>query len=226
MRCHRRTLPSTLAAGLLLALAAPARAQDEAPGPPPPKPYRVGVKVPPLRLPDLAGKEVTLVDEESEHVTVLVFWSLRDPIARRYLPGLESIRRDYEEKGVKLFLVDSNRDELTSGAEDPLDRLREFVREEEVRIPLLIDMRNVLADDFGAVSANHCFVIGATRRLAYMGAIDDDPHGKLARAKRPVRPFLRDALDAVLRGETPPETWTRPQGRPIKRWPAAAEEDG
>jgi peroxiredoxin len=198
-------------------------AQDEPAIAAPEKPYKLGVRVPPLRLPDLDGKETTVVDEDTENVTAIVFWSLRDPIAQRYLPKLEELRQDFAEQGVQLFLIDSNRDEITSAATDPLEKLRKFTRDKNVRIPILVDMKNVIADDFGAVSANHVFVLGSTRRLVYHGAIDDDPRGKREEEGRDVRPFLRDALAATLLGEKPPETWTRPTGRPIKRWPSSTE---
>lgn len=202
---------------------APLAAGQEPAKPPPPKPYKLGVQVPPIRLPDLDEKSTVVVDEDTDSVTVIVFWSLRDPISRAYAPKLEAIRRDYADKGVRLFLIDSNKDELEAGNADPLDKIKKYVHDENVRIPILLDRENVIADDFGAPSANQVYVLGSTRKLVYMGGIDDDPRGDKAEQGLEVRTWLRDALDATLRGEAPEAPWTRPTGRPIKRWPKAGE---
>jgi len=213
-----RRLAGLLAGGLLCAAAV---GQDGAAFQPPEKPYKLGVQVPPLRLPDLDGKLTTIVDEDTENVTAIVFWSLRDPVAQQYLPKLEQLRKDFADQGVRLFLINSNRDELTAATTDPLEKLRKFVRDENVLLPILVDMENVVADDFGAVCANHAFVLGSTRRLVYRGAIDDDPRGKRAKDGRDVTPYLREALAAAVNGDPQPELLTSPTGRPIKRWPKA-----
>lgn len=222
---YRQTHLMRGVAGLLIGglLGASVHGQDGTPFQPPQKPYKLSVQVPPLRLPDLDGKLTTLVDEDTENVSAVIFWSLRDPVARSYLPKLEQLRQDLAGDGVQLFLINSNRDELTAATTDPLEKLRKFVRDQNVRIPILVDMENVVADDFGAVCANHTFVLGSTRKLVYRGAIDNDPRGKLAKAGRDVTPYLREALEAAVNGDPQPELLTSPTGRPIKRWPKVDE---
>ena len=68
--------------------------------------------------------------------------------------------------------------------------MRKFTRDKNVRIPLLIDMENVIADDFGAVSANHVFVLGSTRRLVSApgspsGPITVEAHAMIPSVSRP-----------------------------------------
>lgn len=191
-----------------------------------------------VTLPDLEGTEHTLFprpkdpekrnEVEGGTVTVLVFWSLRDPLSRAYVPKVEDLAREFAERGVRVYLVASNHDEITAGVKDPVDRIRQFVADEKVTLPILLDHGNHLADRFGAVCANHSFVIGSDRIVKYAGGIDDDPQGKLERAGRDVARWLRDAVQATLEGGEIEKPNTRPSGRPLKRAPvpAPAEKSG
>ena len=181
----------------------------------------------PIELTDLQGRTHTLFPRRKvdRRVVVLVFWSLRDPISRRYVEQLGTLRADHARDPVDVYLVNSNHDEITSAWADPLERLRGFARDEELEIPMLIDPGNALADRFAAMSNNHAFVIDRGLIVRYAGGIDDDARGKRRARGQDVHPWLRDALEAVLKGVDPEQPLTRPAGRPIKRAPKEAEKD-
>jgi thiol-disulfide isomerase/thioredoxin len=215
-------------APLLLLLAPFAAAlQEPPPAAPAPaalsKPYQVGSRVTDeIRLPDLAGREHALLAENEGRALVLVFWSFQDPVSRAYLPLLEELAEQRAER-LRLVLIDSNHDELTAGAADPLDKIRRHFEQEKIALPLLLDRGNRLADDFGAIANGHAFLLDANRILRYQGGIDDDPRGERRKLAQPVKSWLAEGIDLVLRGEKieRSETWTRPAGRPIKRAPSA-----
>ncbi len=217
-------LPLALTTLLLL----PAR-QEPAPAVPPAvKPYKVGTRLTDeIVLPDLAGKEHKLFEENPERVIVLVFWSFQDPVSRAYVKELTGIQRARKER-LALYLVDSNHDELVAGTGDPLDKVRRYFEQEKIELPLLVDRDNRVADDFAAISNNHAFALDANRTLRYQGGIDDDPRGERREKEGPVQDWLRTAVDTLLRGEKLPasETWTRPSGRPIKRAPKTTPKPG
>ena len=53
----------------------------------------------------------------------------------------------------------------------------------------------------------HVFVLDKDRKIAYMGAVDDNKQ-----AKQVEKHYLRDALDALLTGKKPPAEVTQQFG--------------
>jgi len=64
---------------------------------------------------------------------------------------------------------------------------------------------------YGAKSTPHLFVIDAQGKLAYAGAIDDDPRGRGASVD-----YVDSALRALAAGERPDPASTRPYGCSMK----------
>ncbi len=65
--------------------------------------------------------------------------------------------------------------------------------------------------DYGAKVTPHVFLLDKDRKVAYIGAVDDNNNPKAAKVK-----FVRDALDALLAGKEPPKTQTEARGCTIK----------
>jgi hypothetical protein len=65
---------------------------------------------------------------------------------------------------------------------------------------------------FGAKTTPHLFVISKDGKLAYNGAIDDDPRGD----KETRTNYVRLAVDSLLKGETVATTTTKPYGCSVK----------
>lgn len=215
------TLSGRIAVPFALALlGAVLGAQQAKPAPAqrPTKPWKLEQRLTEeLTLPDLAGKNHELFAEHPRRALLLVFWSWRDPVSRFYAPYLAELQRTHAET-LTLVLVDSNHDELVSAGE-PLKKLAEVLEAESIRLPVLLDHGNRLADDFDAIANGQVFLIDANRFLRYQGGIDDDPKGVRQKAGLAPRTWLANALAEVLAGERPKEPWTRAAGRPIKRAP-------
>ncbi|MCZ6597908.1 MAG: redoxin domain-containing protein [Planctomycetota bacterium] len=189
----------------------------------PKKPYKVGWKIEDeIVLPDLTGTQHDLFGNYDDKVIVLVWWAMRDPAAQKYQERLQGLRKEFAAKDVLFFLVDSSHDELVAGIGDPLKKLRKFKKDEKIPFTILIDRENKIADDFGALTSNHAFVIGLDRIIYYSGGIDDDP--KAVRGNKR-KNWLRDAIVAVRDGKRPKDMITRPHGRKIKRAPKGAAKD-
>jgi hypothetical protein len=211
-------------------LAGPVLAQVEKPpaGPGAPsiavsnvRPYNIGHRVAPIALDDLQGKKRDLFAETEGKAIALVFWSLRDPVSRRYVPVLQELARIHSDK-LAIYLVNANADEIVGGAADPLDTIRRYLQDEKVTLPILIDRENRVADDFGATANVQVFLLDANRIVRYDGGIDDDPRGERKAKGAEVNQALVKALETVLKGDVPEQAWLQPGGRPIKRAPKAA----
>ena len=60
---------------------------------------------------------------------------------------------------------------------------------------------------YGATNTPQFFVLDKNRKIAYMGAMDDSQKEENVKVK-----YLRNAVDAVLKGESPEVTETQPKG--------------
>jgi len=60
---------------------------------------------------------------------------------------------------------------------------------------------------YGATNTPQFFVLDKERKIRYTGAMDDSQ-----REDKVTKTYLRDAVDAVLKGETPAVEETRPEG--------------
>lgn len=181
------------------------------------KPYHVGSRIlDEIVLKTLDGREVRLFEDHPKTTIALVFWSLRDPRSHAYRKRLEAYAKEFEARGVKLYLIASSYDEIFSPKGDPLKKFRDFVKKEKFTLPILVDHGNRIADDFGALCANHAHLLDAQRYVRYQGGIDNDPDLKKG---EDVAAWLKDATAEVLAGKIPANTNTRPHGRKLKRAP-------
>ena len=113
----------TLAAALLLP-AAPLRAGMEGLKIP------VGDPAPDFTLQDLDGKEVTLSSFKGKKVVMLDFWATWCNICKREMPVLESVYKEYRDKGVEFFGI---------ALDENLKLIRKIIKDKGVTYPTLID---------------------------------------------------------------------------------------
>ena len=154
--------------------------------------------------------------DEKLPVVVLAFWSLRDPLSRVAERKLEQLAGDFADRGVRIFLIESNHDELVSGSGDPLAKIRAHRERESLTLPLLSDRGKRAADELAAVSSNQVLVFDPGRTVRYVGGIDDDPRED---RRGEVEHWLAEAIELALEGRGPEQSIRRAQGRPIKRAP-------
>ncbi len=164
------------------------------------------------KAPDWSGiigvddKSHSLSDYSKAKLIVLVFTCNHCPVAVAYQDRLVALQKDYQAKGVQVIAINVN-----NLAEDKLDKMKERAKQKGFNFPYLYDSSQKTARDYGATCTPHVFVLGKERKIAYMGAIDDNNSPKQVK-----RHYLRDALDALLAGGQPPKTVTQQRGCSIK----------
>jgi peroxiredoxin len=151
-------------------------------------------------------KQHSLSDYKDAKLIVLVFTCNHCPVAKAYEDRLIALQKDYKDKGVQVIAVNVN-----NIPEDRLDRMKERAKEKGFNFPYIYDSSQKMGHDYGARVTPHVFVLDSERKIAYIGAIDDnmDP----AKVKKH---YLRDALDALLDGKSPPVAETKAFGCTIK----------
>ncbi len=135
---------------------------------------------------------------------VLLFWSGRCPVSRRYREATEALIRDYGGRVRFAFVL--NGDEPGRDLFDMLDAA-------ELTVPALRDGEHALANQLGVWVTPSALVFDAQGSLRYRGPIDDDRAAK----DREAAPYLRDALQAVLAGRDVESAEPRAFGSAIRR---------
>ena len=145
---------------------------------------------------ELAGiddKKHSLKDLAKAKAVIVVFTCNHCPVARAYEDRLVALEEDYKDKGVELVAINVNNMEA-----DKLPAMKQRAEEKGFEFDYLYDPSQAIGRAFGATVTPHAFVLDGKHKVAYMGAIDDsqDPSGVKQH-------FVRDAVDAVLAGQTP-----------------------
>ena len=167
----------------------------------------IGDPAPQLSLPDTEGAEHMVAGDGA--ATVVVFTCNHCPYALAWHDRLTQVARDYE--GRARFLAVNPNDAERYPA-DSYEAMRERVADDGGwPLPYLHDESQEAARAFGAKTTPDVFVLDRSGRLRYRGAPDEDYRDAGAGAA-----WLREALDAVLRGEDPERPETEPVGCSVK----------
>lgn len=163
----------------------------------------VGEVAPNFTLQDLGGETYRL-DDARGSLLVINFWSMECPWAKKGDEALAAMEVEWGEDAL-LWRIASNVDESPEG-------LREVAQERGVE-PVLRDEDHAVADQYGALTTPHVYVVDRDGVLRYKGAPNDagfdDP--------KPKRNYLADALEAARRGESPDPPETQGRGCTIVR---------
>ncbi len=151
-------------------------------------------------------KEHSLKDYQSDKLVVLVFTCNHCPVAQAYQDRLKALQKDYQEKGVQIVAVNVNNLDA-----DKLDKMKARAKEKKYDFPYLYDASQKIGKDYGAKVTPHVFVLDKDRKVAYMGAVDDNMDESKVK-----KHLLRDAIDALLAGKEPKEKVTKQFGCGIK----------
>jgi len=166
-------------------------------------------KAPSFTLAGVDGETHSLDDYADSDVLVLIQSCNHCPYVLAWQERMVSIQRDYADRGVRLVAFNSN--DVSRYPDDSFDAMRRRSQEAAFNFDYLHDEDQSLARTLGAERTPEVFVFDRDRRLRYHGAIDDSRDEEHVAV-----PYLREALDAVLRGDDPPIGETHPVGCTVK----------
>ena len=169
-----------------------------------------GDQAPAFNLKGADGRAHTLTDFADKPVLVVIFSCNHCPYVQAYEDRMVAIQRDYKARGVQLIAVNSNDDK--NYPEDSFEEMVKRAKDKAFNFPYLRDASQDVARAYGATHTPQMFVFDRERRLRYTGKIDDNWQTPSAVTKQ----YLRDALDALLKGATPAEAATHAIGCTIK----------
>lgn len=158
---------------------------------------------PDFELPDLQGKFHKLCEYRGR-IVILNFWSAECPHSARTDATILHLLEEWDGE-VELLPIAANRNESLQVVEEAAKARR---------IPkVLIDAQHVVADQYGAITTPHLFVLDRNGILRYRGAVDDVTF----RRREASHFFLRDAVESLLKGKVPELSETPAYGCTIVR---------
>jgi peroxiredoxin len=146
-------------------------------------------------LPGTDGKTHSLADLQDRDIVVVIFTCVSCPTAVDYEARIEALTAKYAGSEGKVAVVPICVNQV---AADKLPALTKRVADKGVHFHYLYDETQKIAKDFGAIFTPEFYVFDKSRKLIYMGALDDstDPEKVTLR-------YVEDAIAAALRGEKP-----------------------
>lgn len=164
-----------------------------------------GERVDNFTLADAEGRRHSLYDHKDAKAVVLVFLGTECPVSNRYPARLAQLQRDYAPRGVVFLGVNSN-------AHESAEAVAKHSREMGLRMPVLLDPDQTVADRLRVKTVPCAVVVDASWEVRYRGRIDDHKTEELVKSR-----YLRDALDSVLAGKAVAVSSTEPVGCRIQR---------
>lgn len=156
------------------------------------------MEFPNFRLPDLDGTVHELSDWSDAEVVVLFLQGNGCPIVRQSFPYLKQVRDEFEPKGVKFVMINSN-------AIDDVPSIQQELEEYGVDILTLKDSLQAVARALESDRTAETFVIDPeSHEIIYRGEADDRFGYGLQRSN-PEHFYLVDALNGWLEDGSMPE---------------------
>jgi len=197
----RKTIRTTLLGVAALALAAlPVLAAGA-----------VGETAPAFKLKGVDGKTYSLADFKGK--TVVLEWvNPNCPVSDRH--AREKTMSDlHKQYGDVVWLGINSTNPEHRDFLKPAEHLA-YNQKNGINYPVLYDETGTVGHAYEARTTPHMFIVGADGKIAYNGAIDDDPAGRKAKAERVN--YVGGGLTAEKAGKNPDPSATKPYGCSVK----------
>jgi peroxiredoxin len=144
-------------------------------------------------LPGVDGKKHSLDEYREAKAVVIVFTCNRCPVSKQYAERLAAFVKKYG-KEVQVVAIS-----VSLHGADRLNQMVVRAAEKPFPYPYLYDESQFTGRTYGATATPQFFLLDGERRIAYMGAFDDN----YADAEKVEKHYLNDAVEAMLAGKEP-----------------------
>ncbi len=171
----------------------------------------LGTAAPDFSLPDADGRMHSLADAAGSRAYLVMFICNHCPFVKHVADELARLGRDYGEKDVAIFAINSN--DVDNYPDDGPDQMKQEASARGYTFPYLLDADQEVAHAYQAACTPDFYLFDSNRVLVYRGQLDGSRPGNDV----PVDGRdLRQALDAVLADDTVPADQTPSLGCNIK----------
>jgi peroxiredoxin len=162
------------------------------------------------KLQDISGNTMTLSDAKGDQGTLVVFSSNTCPWVINWEDRYLTLADKYIPKGIGMIAVNSNSSRFNG--KESLDEMASHADKIGYQFPYAQDSESELAYAFGATKTPHIYLFDREDKLVYRGAIDDNGRD----ATKVDEPYLANAIDELLSGESISKTTSKAMGCSIK----------
>ncbi|MBA3705004.1 MAG: thioredoxin family protein [Bacteroidetes bacterium] len=163
-----------------------------------------------VKMMDVSGKEVSLMDVKGENGLLVIFSCNTCPYVKLSETRIKEVASLAKKNKIGVIIINSN--EAQREAEDSFEAMKKYAASQNYDFSYVIDKSSQVANAFGATKTPHCFLFDK-KGLAYRGAIDDN----IKEAADAKEHFLKDAINAVGAGKPVKTNSTKSIGCSIKR---------
>ncbi|HKK74351.1 MAG TPA: thioredoxin family protein [Saprospiraceae bacterium] len=132
------------------------------------------------------------------------------PYAQMYEDRLQALHAEMAPQGWPVVAIQPNDTEITP--DDDLPAMKKRAKEKGFTFDYLLDKEQEVFPVYGASRTPHVFLLDKTRKVHYIGAIDDNPRNPDAVSER----FVVNAIKAVEANQKPDPDFTKAIGCTIK----------
>lgn len=151
----------------------------------------------PFLLPDPDGKIHGSEDYADRKVLVIMFICNHCPYVQAVRGRLIKLQAAYDPKVVQFIGINSN--DFIQYPDDSPEEMKKAIQEFGINFPYLVDETQEVAKQYKAQCTPDIFVFDEKQQLVYHGRIDDNWKDETKVTKQE----LKEAIDALLRGEEP-----------------------
>ena len=171
----------------------------------------VGDNAPPFTLKSVDGKTVSLADFKGKLV-VLEWVNPNCPFSNRH--AREKTMEDLATQHHEVVWLGINSSSPQSGEFIAPAAYESYLQKNGITYPVLYDESGTVGHAYGARTTPHMFIIDPAGKVAYNGAIDDDPSGRREKAERVN--YVGKGIGAEQKGTAPDPATTKPYGCSVK----------
>ena len=167
-------------------------------------------KAPDFALTNYDGKTVKLSDYTGK-IVVLEWFNYECPFARynyEKTTAVNDLVNRFKDKGVVFLAINSTGHQEST-------KNKEFAEQFKVSHPILNDSSGKVGKAYGAQTTPHTFIIDAKGNIAYSGAFDNAPLGKIPEGAQYVN-YIDKALGELTGGKAVSTAETKPYGCSVK----------
>lgn len=155
----------------------------------------------------MVDKDTTLsLDDQKEDVLVIAFLANHCPVVVNYEDRIIDLANSLKGKSVKVIGLCVN--DMDS---DRLPAIKDRVKEKGYNYVYGYDASQAVGKAYGATNTPQFFVLDKTRTIRYTGALDDNQN-----ESKVTKHYVKDAVDALLKGESVEVAETRAVGCGIR----------
>jgi thioredoxin-related protein len=162
------------------------------------------------KMKDVSGKEVSLSASKTAKGLLVIFSCNTCPYVKLSETRIKELSDNCQKQGIGCIIINSN--EAQRNEEDSFDAMVKYAAAQKLTCSYVVDANSKMADAFGATKTPQCFLFNA-KGLIYKGAIDDNVKDPTAVKTH----YLKDAIEALVKNETPKMQETKSIGCTIKR---------